>query len=303
MGDSSGLFAEQVIAVVGGGAGIGREYCLDLAREGGQVLVAGRGQSAADVAATIRATGGIAEACIADARDGQAIVDAALARFGRIDGLIVNAGIVRDRTYAKMSDEEWREVIDVHLEGAHACTRAAWPHMIEQRYGRIMLTGSAAGIHGNFGQANYSAAKGGIIGLMRALALEGASRNVLVNAVLPMAATAMSKAILSPELCEALRPAAISPFVLAMMHPQSRENGAILEAGGGWGGLLRWQRSGGRRFAPEERTVAEVMKHWDEVARFDDRADFPSSGFDSLSRAAGPEITATLQPIARGSKA
>ena len=300
MGGSTGLFAQQVIAVVGGGAGIGRAYCLDLGREGAQILVAGRGPSAAEVADTIRAAGGIAEACIADVRDGRAIVDAARTRFGRIDGLIVNAGILHDRTYAKMSDEEWREVIDVHLEGAHACTRAVWPHMLEQRYGRIMLTGSPAGIHGNFGQANYSAAKAALVGLMRALALEGASRNVFVNMVVPMAATAMSKALLSPELCETLRPEAVSPFVLAMMHPQSRENGAILETGGGWGGLLRWQRSAGRRFAPEACTVAEVMKLWDEVARFDDRADFPSSGLDSLSRAAGPEIAATLQPARPG---
>ncbi|WP_284278871.1 SDR family NAD(P)-dependent oxidoreductase, partial [Sphingobium jiangsuense] len=148
MAGLTGLFAQQVIVVVGGGAGIGREYCLALAREGGQVLVAGRGQSAADVAETIRAAGGIAEACIADARDGQAIADAAMARFGRIDGLIVNAGIVRDRTFAKMDDEEWCEVLDVHLEGARACTCAVWPHMVERRYGRIMLTSSAAGVHG-----------------------------------------------------------------------------------------------------------------------------------------------------------
>lgn len=294
MNDPSGLFAGQVMVVVGGGAGIGREYCLQIAREGGQVLVSGRGPSATEVAEAICATGGIAEACIADARAGGAIIDAALRRFGRIDGLIVNAGIVRDRTYAKMSREEWSEVVDVHLEGAHACTRAVWPHMLDRRYGRIMLTISTAAIHGNFGQANYAAAKSAIIGLMRSLALEGASRDILVNAVSPTAATAMSKDVLGPGLSELLKPEAVAPFVLAMMHPQSRETGAILETGGGWGGLLRWQRSGGRRFAPDACSVAEVMQHWDDIARFDEQADFPSSGIESIARAVGPAFAALL---------
>ncbi|WP_313804785.1 SDR family NAD(P)-dependent oxidoreductase [Sphingobium sp.] len=293
MNGPDGLFAGQVVVVVGGGAGIGRAYSLELAREGGQVLVAGRGDSARQVANAIRATGGVAEPCIADVRDGSIIIDAALRRFGRIDGLIVNAGIVRDRSYARMSDEDWQEVVGVHLEGAHACTRAAWPHMIEQRYGRIMLTTSTAAVHGNFGQANYAAAKGGIIGLMRSLALEGMSRNILVNAVSPLAATGMSRDVLGPDLSARLKPDAVAPFVLAMMHPGSQETGAILETGGGWGGLLRWQRSAGLRLPAGNCTVAEVTARWAEVARFDEHADFPASGIETLQKAVGVDRVTT----------
>ena len=175
---SEASFAGASAVVVGGGAGLGRQYCLDLARHGARVLVVGRGESAAAVTREIVATGGDAVACVADARDGDRIVKGALAAFGRIDALIVNAGIVRDRSFAKMSREEWSEVLSVHVDGAFSCARAAWEPMSKQGGGAILFTTSGAGMHGNFGQANYAAAKGAILGLARSLALEGASRKI-----------------------------------------------------------------------------------------------------------------------------
>ena len=191
-GASDRMFDGTTVVVTGGGAGLGRQYCLDLGRAGANVVVAGRGGSAAAVAAEIRAEGGGAVACVADVRDGQRIIDCALATYGRVDGVIVNAGIVRDRSFGKLTTEDWSEVLSVHIDGAVACAKAVWGPMSGQKSGRILFTTSGAGMHGNFGQANYAAAKGAIIGLTRSLAIEGAARGIYVNAIAPMATTAMT---------------------------------------------------------------------------------------------------------------
>ncbi|MBL8270080.1 SDR family NAD(P)-dependent oxidoreductase [Steroidobacter sp.] len=280
-------FDQQVIVVAGGGNGLGRQYCLDLARSGARVVVGGRGTSANDVAAELRALGAEAVSCVADVRDGSALIARAVDAFGRIDGLIVNAGVVRDRSFAKMSEDEWQEVLSIHVNGAFACVKAAWPHMLAQGGGRIVLTTSGAGLHGNFGQANYAAAKGAVIGFMQTLAIEGAAKNVLCNAIAPMALTGMTEGVFDEEMKAALDTALVSPFVLALVHSSSRENGAVIEAGGGWASRLRWQRSGGLRLPKTELTAGAVLARWNEVVSFETAVDYPKSTADSLNAALG----------------
>jgi NAD(P)-dependent dehydrogenase (short-subunit alcohol dehydrogenase family) len=279
-------FDGHVVAVAGGSAGLGRQYCLDLARSGARVIVGGRGPSTEQVVTELRALGGEAVECIADVRDGERLISRALEAYGRIDGLIVNAGIVRDRSFARMSADEWREVLSIHVDGAFACVKAAWPVMIAQGGGRIVLTTSGAGLHGNFGQANYAAAKAALIGFMRTLAIEGATRNIYCNAVAPMALTAMTESVFDEEMKSTLAAPLVSPFVLALVHPACRENGSIIETGGGWASRLRWQRSRGIRFEETDFGAGDVLARWNQITTFDD-VDYPDSTKDSLDAALG----------------
>jgi len=237
--------AGSVIVVVGASRGLGRQYAVDFARAGARLVLTGRGDDAATVAETIRQEGGDAVAVRCDIRDPMPFVDAALAEYGSIDGLVVNAGIVRDRSFAKMTDGEWSEVIDFHLGGSFACAKAVWGPMTQQGRGSIVLTTSGAGMHGAFGQANYAAAKGGIIGLMKTLAIEGERVGVRANAIAPMALTGMTDGVFTDRMKEKLRPEQISPYLIEMLNPLSQMTGEIVECGGGWGAQLRWQRSAG----------------------------------------------------------
>ncbi|MGH9035158.1 MAG: SDR family NAD(P)-dependent oxidoreductase, partial [Acidimicrobiia bacterium] len=190
--------------VTGAGGGLGREHALLLASRGAQLVindlggaVDGTGAStgpAQKVVEEIEAAGGVAVAdtnSVASKEGGEAMVQTALDAFGRVDIVINNAGILRDKSFSNMTDELWDPVLDVHLRGAMCVTRAAWPHLREQNYGRVVCTSSAAGIFGNFGQTNYGAAKMGLVGFTRALAQEGAKHNIKANAIAPVAKTRM----------------------------------------------------------------------------------------------------------------
>lgn len=292
-------FAGQVAVVVGGGAGIGREYCLALAREGASVIVAGRGESAAKTAADINAEGNVARACIADVREGERIFEEAIDAFGKVDILIVNAGILQDKTFLKMSDEEWDAVVDVHLQGTRNCAKAFWPHMMERGSGRMLLTVTSGVVYGNYGQANYIAAKSGTLGLVYTLAIEGARSGIKVNAIAPVATSALTESVFTPELHAALPQAAVAPFALALVHQDCPENGSLIEVGGGWAAKFRWERSAGRRFAEGERDVGNILAHWDDIARFDEKSDYPTRGLDTLSATAGEAAKAGFIPVAK----
>lgn len=262
--------------VVGASRGIGQQYAADLARAGANLVLTGRGEDVVAVADAIRCDHGSALAVQCDIREPAPFVDAALSAYGAIDGLVVNAGIVRDRSFAKMSVEEWSEVIDVHLGGSFACAQAVWPVMAEQKRGSIILTTSGAGLHGAFGQANYAAAKGGIIGLMKTLAIEGAKLGIRANAIAPMALTEMTDSVFTDRMKDKLRTDQISPFLIELLDPQSDRTGEIIECGGGWGSQLRWQRSAGGEPS---------------AAHFDDTFDLPRSTADSLGAALGEPRT------------
>jgi NAD(P)-dependent dehydrogenase (short-subunit alcohol dehydrogenase family)/acyl dehydratase len=241
-------FDDQVAVVTGAGAGLGRVYAIELAQRGAKVVVndlggardgSGNGSSsAADaVVEEIRAAGGEAVAnydSVASPEGGQAIVDAAIQAFGRIDILINNAGILRDKTLAKMEPENWQAVMDVHLNGAYHVTRPAFMHMRENRYGRIIFTTSAAGLYGNFGQTNYSSAKMGLIGFMNTLKLEGDKHNIKINTIAPVAATRLTEDILPPDLLDKLKPEFVAPLVLYLCSNRCPVNGAIYNAGMGY---------------------------------------------------------------------
>lgn len=285
MAHAGSLFDGQVVIVVGGGQGLGRQYCLDLGAAGARVLVASRSDAALAVAHAINEAGGTARGVTIDARDGEAIVAAALKCFGGIDALIVNAGITRDRSFANMARAEWDEVLDVHLNGAFVCAKAVWEPMRRRRSGAILFTTSGAGLHGAFGQANYAAAKAGIIGLTRTLAVEGERAGIRVNALAPMASTSMTDGIFSADLKAGLTVADVSPYALALVHPHCPATGQVIEAGGGWAAAMRWERSLGLRLdAPDARTV---LSRWADIVDFDAGSDLPATTLDCLGAAMG----------------
>ncbi|GLD97067.1 hypothetical protein PINS_up021759 [Pythium insidiosum] len=215
---------------------------------------------------------------------GDAIVDAALKKWGRVDILINNAGIVRDSSFARMTKQQWDDVTRVHMEGTMTVTKACWEVMREQHYGRIVNVSSASGLYGNFGQANYSAAKLGIAGFTFTISKEGEKRNVLANVVAPLAASQMTDGIVERELFERLQPELVSPFVAYLCHESCDRTGNVYEVGAGWVSQVRWQRSQGVLFPPEEMTIENIAERIDSIESFTRGATaYPRSLQDSLA--------------------
>lgn len=233
----------RVAIITGAGGGLGRAYALLLASRGARVLVNdlggsmhGDGSSSApadEVVAEIKAAGGEAVASYDSVEEGPLIVEAAMDHFGRVDIVINNAGILRDVSFHKMSPADWERVYRVHLYGAFRVTHAAWPFLRDQQYGRVVMTSSASGIYGNFGQGNYGSAKLGMLGLANVLAAEGKSRNVQVNAIAPVAGSRMTESILPPELVAALKPDYVAPLVAYLCHESCEATGQVFELGAG----------------------------------------------------------------------
>ncbi|MGK2929415.1 MAG: SDR family oxidoreductase [Acidimicrobiales bacterium] len=238
-------FDGKVAIVTGAGGGLGRSHALELARRGAFVVVNDLGGSvdgkggddspAQKVVDEIKAAGGEAVPnyeSVATVEGGKAIVQTALDTWDRVDILINNAGILRDASFAKMTPEQLEPVLDVHLKGAFYVTQPAFVQMKEQRYGRIVNTSSGAGIFGNFGQANYGAAKMGLVGLANVLAIEGAKYDIKANVIAPVAATRMTEDILGP-LFDKLGPEYITPVALYLAHEDCEVTGEIYTCGGG----------------------------------------------------------------------
>jgi NAD(P)-dependent dehydrogenase (short-subunit alcohol dehydrogenase family) len=274
-------FDGRVAVVTGAGAGLGRTYALLLASRGAAVVVndvglapeegpatttsggAPRRRAADVVVEEIRAAGGRAFPNYDSVTEGSKVVGTALAHFGRVDILVNNAGILRDVSFLKMTPAAWEAVLAVHLRGAYACTQAAWPHLVGQGYGRVVMISSAAGLYGNVGQANYAAAKLALVGLANVLALEGAKKGVRVNTVAPIAASAMTATVLPPDLLEALKPEFVAPAVALLCHEQCPTTGGVYELGAGWISRLRWERSKGLYLPPGENTLENVAARWE----------------------------------------
>jgi NAD(P)-dependent dehydrogenase (short-subunit alcohol dehydrogenase family) len=237
---------DRVIVVTGAGGGLGREYALTLAKEGASVVVndlggardgTGAGHNMADeVVNEIKAAGGRAVAnydSVAESEGAANIIKTAIDEFGKVDGVVSNAGILRDGTFHKMEFAAWDSVLKVHLYGGYNVIRAAWPHFREQSYGRVVVATSTSGLFGNFGQANYGAAKLGLVGLINTLAQEGAKYNIKTNAVAPIAATRMTQDILPPEVFEKLTPEYVAPVVAYLMSEENPDSAAVFIVGGG----------------------------------------------------------------------
>ncbi|QBK04127.1 SDR family NAD(P)-dependent oxidoreductase [Hylemonella gracilis] len=219
------LLHNRVAIVTGAGGGLGRAHALELARHGARVIVndiagATNGAAARAVVDDIRSVGGEAHLHLGDvtrAEDMQAMADQAMTAWGRIDILVNNAGILRDKTFAKMPLDDFRLVLEVHVMGAVNATKAVWAQMQNQQYGRIVMTTSSSGLYGNFGQANYGAAKMALVGFMQTLALEGMKRNIRVNCLAPTAATGMTHGVLPPEVLAKLAPEQVSPALVPLV--------------------------------------------------------------------------------------
>jgi NAD(P)-dependent dehydrogenase (short-subunit alcohol dehydrogenase family) len=239
-------FAGQVAIVTGAGGGLGKQHALELGRRGAKVVVndlggsvdgsGGSASAAEQVAQEIRDNGGTAmanDASVTDFDAVQAMVDETVATWGRIDILVNNAGILRDKTFSKLELENWHAVIDVHLTGSLNATKCVWPIMVEQKYGRIVMTTSTSGLFGNFGQSNYGAAKLGLVGFMNTLRFEGAKYNVFTNSIAPIAATRMTVELPGFEdSAEKLAPELVTPAVVFLCSEKA-PNGRIIQAAGG----------------------------------------------------------------------
>jgi NAD(P)-dependent dehydrogenase (short-subunit alcohol dehydrogenase family) len=258
----------RVAIVTGAGGGLGRAHARLLARRGAKVVVNDLSDAAELVAAEIVADGGQAVAAIGSVCDVdavQALVAKALADWGRIDILVNNGGILRDKSFAKMTLEDFRLVVDVHLMGAVICTKAVWETMRAQNYGRVVMTTSSAGLYGNFGQANYSAAKMALVGLMNTLAIEGAKNNIRVNCLAPTAATQMLQGLLPAEQLEVLKPEAVSPGLLALVRDEAPTK-TILAAGASGFELAYVTLTEGVHVAFGDDAAEQVVAQWDKIA-------------------------------------
>ncbi len=240
-------FDGRVAIVTGAGGGLGRTHALLLASRGAKVVVndlggafdgTGAGTTMAEkVAEEIRSAGGEAVPNydgVDTWQGGQAIVKTALDAFGKVDILINNAGILRDKSFMKMDEEDIDKVLSVHLKGAFNVTKAAFPVMRENNYGRIVMTTSATGLYGNFGQANYGAAKLGLVGFMNTLKIEGARYNILVNTIAPIAGTRMTATVMPPDMVDKLKPDYVSPIVAYMCSEECTDSGIVFVAGAGY---------------------------------------------------------------------
>ena len=271
-------FDGKVAIVTGAGGGLGRQHALELARRGAKVLVndlggsmdgSGGSSAAADaVVAEIKAFGGEAisnGSSVTDDAGVALMVKQAMDAWGRIDILIANAGILRDKSFAKMEMADFELVLNVHLMGTVKPTKAVWEIMREQNYGRIVVTTSSSGMYGNFGQANYGAAKLGIIGFMNTIKLEGQKNNIHINAISPVAATRMTENLMPPEVLEKLKPEYVPPGVVYLASDEA-PTGAILTAGAGAFAMTRLYETEGVYLGEGGLSVEEVRDNWAKIS-------------------------------------
>jgi len=280
-------FDGKVAIVTGAGNGLGRQHALALAARGAKVVVNDFGRAPADggdtpaeaVVREIVAAGGEARANNASVTDVDAVaamVADTVAAWGRVDILVNNAGILRDKSFAKMTLDDFRLVVDVHLMGAAICTKAVWDQMKSQGYGRIVMTTSSSGLYGNFGQSNYGAAKMALVGLMQTLSLEGAKDNIRVNCLAPTAATAMTEGLMPAAILEKLKPEAVTPGLLYLVSEDAPSR-TILCAGAGTFERAYVTMTQGVHLGLDADTPERIAEQFDAISARDDEY-VPESG-------------------------
>jgi NAD(P)-dependent dehydrogenase (short-subunit alcohol dehydrogenase family) len=268
---------DRVVVVTGSGRGLGREYAKLLAAEGAKVVVndvggardgTGADPEVADkVVAEIEESGGTAVASydsVASPEGARAIVQQAIDSFGAVHGVVSNAGILRDSSFAKLADADWDAILRVHLDGAYHVIKAAWQYFRAQSFGRIVVATSNTGLYGNFGQANYGAAKLGLIGLVNTLAIEGARSNITANAVAPLAATRLTEDVAPPDWLPKYPPSFVAPVVAHLMAEENTDTAAVFVAGGGLVQRVQQFENAGVTFAAPP-TLAELARRWPEI--------------------------------------
>jgi NAD(P)-dependent dehydrogenase (short-subunit alcohol dehydrogenase family) len=295
-------FEDQVVIITGAGNGLGKSHALEFARRGARVVVndlggsrdgsGGSSEAAEAVVAEIEQAGGEAianGANVADYSQVETMVGEAIDRWGRIDVLVNNAGILRDKTFAKMDLDDFKLVLDVHLIGSVNCTKAVWETMREQQYGRIVMTSSSSGIYGNFGQSNYGAAKMGLIGFMNTLAIEGQKYGINVNSLAPIAATRMTEDLMPPNVLTLLQPEAVTPAVVFMASKEAPTR-QIIAAGAGVFARIVVQETDGVFLAEKDRDAEHVAAAWEQIASTDVQSELSTGGDQTmkfLQKAAG----------------
>ena len=266
-------FDEQVAIVTGAGRGLGRSHAIAMASKGAKVVVndfSGSNEiseNAKSVVQEITSAGGEAiahGANVANFDQVQSMVNETIDKWGRVDILVNNAGILRDKTFLKMSVEDMREVIDVHLMGSLNCSKAVWEIMREQSYGRIVFTSSSSGLYGNFGQTNYGAAKMAMVGVMNTLHLEGMKYNIKVNCLAPTAGTAMTDGLFPEPVFKLMPPESVSPGVVFLCSEDAPSR-KVLAAGGGSFAIFKGFETEGVNLLPDELSAESVAKYWDKI--------------------------------------
>jgi NAD(P)-dependent dehydrogenase (short-subunit alcohol dehydrogenase family) len=270
-------FKGKVAIVTGAGGGLGRTYAIELAKRGAKVVVndlggtmdgsGGSSEAAQKVVAEIKAAGGEAIAngsSVTDRKGVENLVKQTLDAFKRIDILVNNAGILRDKSFKKMTLDDFQLVVDVHLMGSVNCTAAVWPIMNEQNYGRIVMTTSPSGLYGNFGQANYGAAKLGLVGFMNTLKIEGAKTNIRINAIAPVAATRMTENLIPQQMLDNLGPERVTPGVVFLCS-EDAPNGVVLQAAGGRFSVATIVENQGADLGATP-TVEAVAENWAKIS-------------------------------------
>jgi NAD(P)-dependent dehydrogenase (short-subunit alcohol dehydrogenase family) len=288
----------QVAIVTGAGQGLGRCHALALADRGARVVVNdlggndGQSANANAVVDEIKAAGGEAMAHGANVANYEQVgdmVQQAMDAWGRVDILINNAGILRDKTFAKMALDDFRLVIEVHLMGTANCTKAVWDIMREQNYGRIVFTSSSSGLYGNFGQANYGAAKMAMVGLMNTLHLEGAKYNIHVNCLAPTAGTAMTEGLFPPAVFKLLSPEAVSPAVVFLAGPDAPSR-KVLGAGGGSFAVFKGFETEGTNLLPDDLSPEGIAAAWHTLNDESGMKEF-TGGFEQTTKFAAQAAT------------
>jgi len=271
-------FEGQVAIVTGAGNGLGRSHALELGKRGAKVVVNDFGGArdgtggaigpAETVAQEIIDAGGEAianGANVTNYADCEAMVTDAVSKWGRVDVLVNNAGILRDKSFGKMEISDWNSVVDVHLNGSANCSRAAWNQMKEQNYGRILMTTSTSGIYGNFGQANYGAAKLGLVGLMNTLCIEGAKNNIQINCLSPTAATRMTEDILTEDMLAKLDPTFVTPAAVFLVSKDA-PNHTVMFAGAGTYATMQISESAGMNLPEGQRDADGVAANFKAIS-------------------------------------
>lgn len=287
-------FEGRVAIVTGAGAGIGKAHAVELAKRGAKVVVndlggardgSGSSEAAADqVVQEIKAAGGEAVPnydSVSSMAGGENIVKTAVDSYGKLDILINNAGILRDKSMLKMSEAEWDAVLDVHLKAAFCVTQPAVKVMRENEYGRIVLTSSMSGLYGNFGQINYGSAKMGLVGFMNTLKLETAKYNIKVNTIAPNAMSRMTEDVFPPAMAEKMRPQFNTPVALYLCAEEMEESGNVIVMGAGWYGRTALVVSPGACIGDAKRDIAveEIRDNWDKITDLS-QAEVPAGGND-----------------------
>lgn len=298
----------KVAIVTGGGAGLGRMYAMDLAARGAKVVVNDMNPKSANaVVDEIKALGGEAAADTHSVVEGEKVVASAVAAFGTVHIIVNNAGVLRDVSFAKQTREQWDIVLNVHLGGTMAMCKAAWKIMNTQKYGRIVNVTSVNGLYGQFGQSNYSAAKMGIVGFSKTLAMEGKKNNIKVNVVAPGAGTAMTATVMPKQIVDAWKPEYVSPIVQFLCHESCPKSGSIFESGGGWCAEVKWSRTPGHYFDVDTGfKVEDIAANFDKITSFEG-SDFPddthlASGRNPMLNKQLKQIIAKMQAAGKKSK-